>query len=381
MKKIAYFLTVVLTIFTLMPSFTLAAPGKAKAPQTKAKVALPQVPITYPGDTDQTVIRRAKLVEEAKKEGVVVWWGDLKPNEANPIIAEFNKAYPFIKIEFARQASDEKAAQLEAEFAAGQVSADVMEGGGRPNFPRWREIGLIEKFTDMIPNIGKIPKTMYSRYGDWAMAGNNAIVPMYNTKLVSAAEAPKKWEDLLNPKWKGQMAMTTDMKVWAVFALAPNGWGMKKTEDFLTKLKKQEIIWAAGGHTGGHSLLIAGDFKILIEDYLYHCLQSQILKKAPVNWIKVSPVPITGQSVTKMGHSPHPNAAKLFLEWLFSPTGLKAYESTTQRGAIFKGAGTIQSKLLEGSTLMPRTEDMELEMSKLGIMDKFAAILGVKASY
>ncbi len=380
MKKIAYSLIVVLTIFVFLPLSSFAAQAKAKAPQTKVKAALPQVPVTYPGDTDQTIIRRAKLVEEAKKEGAVVWWGDLKPEEAKPIIAEFNKVYPYINVDFARQASDEKAAQLEAEFSAGQVNVDIMEGGGRPNFPRWRKIGLLEKFTDMIPNIAKIPKTMYSRYGDWAMAGNNAIVPMYNTKLVTAAEAPKKWEDLLDPKWKGQMAMTTDMKVWAVFALAPNGWGMKKTEDFLAKLKKQEIIWAAGGHTGGQSLLVAGDYKILIEDYLYHCLQSQ-KKGAPVNWIKVSPIPITGQAVTKMGHSAHPNAARLFLEWLFSPTGLKAYESVTQRGAIFKGAGTNQAKLVEGSTLMPRTEDMELKMTEMGLMDKFAAILGVKASY
>src|SRR3990172_2295055 len=223
MKRFAYVgLGVFFFIMTMMTS------GSAVA-QSSGKKAAPKVPITYPGDTDETIARRAAWVEGAKKEGQLSWWGDLKPNEAKPIIAAFNKVYPFIKVEFSRQASDEQAAQLEAEFTVGKVKVDVMEGGGRPNFPRWRKIGLMVPFTDLIPGIHNIPKNNYSRFKDWAMIGNNAITPQYNTRQISAANAPKSWEDLLDPKWKGKLGMTADMKVWAVFALAENGWGMEKT--------------------------------------------------------------------------------------------------------------------------------------------------------
>ena len=62
-----------------------------------------------------------------------------------------------------------------------------------------------------------------SKYGDWAISGENAVTPQYNTKLVSAAEAPKSWGDLLDPKWKGKIGITTDMKVWTTLALEEGG--------------------------------------------------------------------------------------------------------------------------------------------------------------
>ena len=90
-------------------------------------------------------------------------------------------------------------------------------------------MGIVEKFTDIIPGIKTMDKGMYGRYGDYAIPGNNAITPQYNTKLVSASEAPKAWEDLLDPKWKGQIGLSSDIKVWYVLALAEGGWGMNKT--------------------------------------------------------------------------------------------------------------------------------------------------------
>ena len=70
--------------------------------QTPSKKALPQVPITYPGDTDRTIIRRAQWIEGAKKEGELVWWGTRRPEEGKEIIAAFRKIYPFIKCSYWR---------------------------------------------------------------------------------------------------------------------------------------------------------------------------------------------------------------------------------------------------------------------------------------
>ncbi len=372
MKRSVYFIMAVLTVFACLPVYSFGAATKATPP-------LPQVPITYPGDNDKTIMRRAQWVEGAKKEGKLILWTDLTPKEAKQVTDQFSKVYPFITVTSSREASEEKAAKLEAEFTAGKLSVDVVEGGGRANCPRWRKMGIMEKFTDIIPGIGKIPKDLYSRFGDWAMAGNNVPVPMYNTNLVSAADAPKSWEDLLNPKWKGRLAMTTDMKLWALFALSDKGWGMQKTEDFLKKLKEQSIIWAQG-HTQSHSLMLAGEYTIIVEDYLYHCLRSQD-EGAPAEWVRVSPVPLTGQAYILVKNALHPNAARLFLEWQFSPAGLKAYDEVTHRGAVYPGAGTRQAKLLEKSILMPRTEEIELKSLQMGLDDRFAKIFGIKPTY
>ena len=112
-----------------------------------AQKSLPQVPVTYPGDTNGTIVRRAQWMERAKKEGGVIWWGVFRPQHAEQIAAEFNKLYPFIKIEYwAGSTGPEIAAKLEAELASGRTPADILLGGDPLNYPRWRKAGYLDKF-------------------------------------------------------------------------------------------------------------------------------------------------------------------------------------------------------------------------------------------
>lgn len=358
----------ILVIVTALPVFSAWA-------ETKAKKPLPQVPVTYQEDTDKDILRRAQWVEAAKKEGAIDWWGTRKPDEGNKIIAEFNKIYPFIKVSYWRGQGEEVAAKLEAENAAGRSSADILMGGEPYNYPRWRKLGIMEKYVDIIPLLEKWDKGMYSKYGDWVQPGNSPKIPEYNTKLVSAAEAPKKWEDILHPKWKGQIALQTDMNMWVILALAEGGWGIEKTEQFLKKLKQQNPIWAAGG-TAGHNLLIAGDYKMMVDADLRSYLQTQN-KGVPIEWVRVNPIPVSGSAFTLLKKAPHPSAARLFLEWMLSPQGLVVYENATKLGAAFPGAGTRVAKTLEGMTIVNRTEEVSLKAVELHLSDRFANILGV----
>ena len=83
--KSRLFLSVnILIAFVLFPKGLLYA-------QRPVKSSLPQVPITYPGDTDETIKRRAQWIEGARKEGALEWWGSGSPALHRQIIAEFNK--------------------------------------------------------------------------------------------------------------------------------------------------------------------------------------------------------------------------------------------------------------------------------------------------
>ena len=199
---------------------------------------------------------------------------------------------------------------------------------------------------------------------------------MFNTKLVSAAEVPKRWEDLLDPKWKGQqIGMTTDMKVWCTLALA-GGWGVEKTEQFLVRLKEQKPLWVKG-HSEGHALLIAGEFKVMASDYLYHVFSSK-KKGAPVEWVRVSPVPVIGGSTLLVKNAPHPNAAWLFMEWHTSAPGLKTFTAVTGgRGPIFPGFDNPSAKALQGLELAPLLEEHEEKIAAMNLRKKFAEKLEV----
>jgi iron(III) transport system substrate-binding protein len=343
-----------------------------------AQKSLPQVPITYPGDTGDTIIRRAQWIEGAKKEGPIALWTSGAPKEINQITAEFNKIYPFIKFDHWRGQDANRDTRLEQEHVAGRVSVDIFDAGEMYLFPRWRKMGILEKIIDIIPGIQKWDKRMYSKYGDWAAPDHVPKTPFYNTKLVSAAEAPKSWEDLLDPKWKGQMGMVADMRLWCLMALGEKGWGIEKTEGFLKRIKQQQPIWAAG-HSAGLNLLIAGEYKIMVANSIRYIYRPQ-QEKLPVDWVRTSPVIVTTSAYVLEKKAPHPNAARLFLEWILSPKGLVTSENVTAKGAVFPGAGTRQSKLVEGLDLIYLNEEILMRANELGLVEKFAQTLGVTPS-
>ncbi len=352
----------------------LLVPISSVYSQAAAKKALPNVPITYPGDTDKTIIRRAELIEEAKKEGnTLLWWSIGTPAERKAIIAEFNKVYPAIKVEYWRAQTEEIATKIEMEFSANRRTVDVVLGGDTSNFPRWRKMGILEKFTDLIPGREKWDKRYYSASGDSAQAGSNALTPQYNTNLVSAAEVPRSWEELLNPKWKGQLGTQTDPRTWWTIALAEGGWGLEKTIDFVTKLKAQKPNMVTGP-SQGHALLIAGNFKIYTNNNLRHVLLSR-KKGAPVDWCRVNPIIITGPSVIMPAKAPHTNAARLFVEWFLSPDGRRVDEQFSGYGFADAGSGSKLSEILKGHTLVIRTEEVILKAVEMGLDNKFTEML------
>ena len=144
----------------------------------------PKVPITYDGDTDQTIARRAKWIEGAKKEKQFMWWTSIRPNQLYEIATEFNKVYPFIKVRYWRGQDSERTMKIEAEHTINRVTADICDAGGMEQYPRLRKIGLTEKFVHFVPGVDKVNPRSYSKHGDWMQPGNNAIAPMYNTNLV-----------------------------------------------------------------------------------------------------------------------------------------------------------------------------------------------------
>ena len=105
MEGLIHFIARIFIVIMLLPIGLVWA-------QTPPKKSLPQVPITYPGDTNETILRRAQWIERAKKEQTVDWWGSLNPNEAQKIIPEFNKVYPFVKVVYWRGRSDQKTNQI-----------------------------------------------------------------------------------------------------------------------------------------------------------------------------------------------------------------------------------------------------------------------------
>ena len=156
MKNVKCFLAICYVVSILLPFSSVYA-------QTPAKKSLPPVPITYSGDTDETIIRRAQWIEGAKKEGTLNLLGILLPAWSAKLIPEFNKIYPFIKMNSWSGKGEEVATKLEAEAISGRSTVDVTLGGeGLPLVYRSEEgeqkvieMGLDKRFTKAV---GAIPE-------------------------------------------------------------------------------------------------------------------------------------------------------------------------------------------------------------------------------
>ena len=135
----------------------------------------------------------------------------------------------------------------------------------------------------------------------------------FNSRQVKRADAPKTYDDLLNPRWKNVMGIDNTKIEW--FAMLSK----LKGRAYMEKLAAQNAQVMAG-NTNLLNLLAAGEFAIMPGVYEYS-VDNMKAKGAPVDWIGLEPV-ITYTVAASLPSQPaHPFAAKLFIEWLLSKEG------------------------------------------------------------
>jgi len=132
--------------------------------------------------------------------------------------------------------------------------------------------------------------------------------------MVPQKDAPKNWDDFLDPKWKGKIGMDQEEYEW--YAATINYWGKEKAQKFHRALAKQGVHWNRG-HTMISQLMAAGEFPIGI--VYAHRIESMKKSGAPVEWVKTAdPVFAALSPVAVAAKARHPNSAKLLMDFVLS---------------------------------------------------------------
>jgi len=268
----------------------------------------------------------ARLVEGAKKEAKLAFWiNGWTANELEQMFGKFRQRYPFVNVEYWRASEDSQLHQkMMSEARAGIQNVDI--ASSEINLiAELKKAGLAKKYA--WPNTAAWSPQHKDPEGYWVASNINGIVVVYNTSLVSAAEAPKNWDDLLNPKWRGSISMDRDASEWVLMLWA--AWGKEKAVNYLRALAKNEIVFGAG-QTARLEMLGAGAFKIDLRLNLYRVLQYQ-KKGAPVEWLRTNPVLAKATPLLIAERAPHPNAALLFANWFTSLEGQQTFTDVTGR--------------------------------------------------
>jgi len=262
--------------------------------------------------------RQTKLIEAAKKEGKLIFWNQGQAKEMQPVTDKFQKMFPFLQVEYWRADESTLREKLLSEARAQVYNVDV--SGAEIDFIlELKKAGLMKRYD--WPNTRHWSPQHKDRDGYWIARNILPTVAVYNTNLVSPAQAPKSWDDFLNPKWKGSMSMDRDGGEWVMMLWA--AWGKERTINYLQKLTKNGLAFSTGA-TARTEMLAAGAHKIDLRLNLNRVLDYQE-KGAPLDWVRTDPIPLKGTPMFIAERAPHPNAAVLFADWFTSLEGQQAY--------------------------------------------------------
>jgi iron(III) transport system substrate-binding protein len=253
-------------------------------------------------------------VEVAKKEGKVVWYTSLALPSAEKVAKLFEAAYPGIKVEVHRTGSQRILQRVMQELQANLKLVDVIHTSDAGHFVLLKEKKLLTKYTPA--GVDAFPAGFKDKDGYYYGLRATVNVIAYNTKLVPAAEAPKGWKDLLDPKWKGKLVTAhpgySGVISTHVLALVHlHGWDYFKQLAQNKLMLVQSAVDPAGVVASGERLVAVNG-----GDYYYY----QMKKKGnPIEVVYPKEgVPLVVSPTAIASFAPHPNAAKLFTDFTFS---------------------------------------------------------------
>jgi len=259
------------------------------------------------------------LIDAAKKEGEVIWYTtQIIAQLVRPVSVAFEKKYG-IKVRSTRANSTELSVKIINESRAGRPQSDVFDGTSTV-VPLKKE-GFVLQW---LPDPAKAYPALYmDPEGYWVANNLFFLTPGFNTALVPKGTEPRSYQALLDPKWRGKIAWSTS----PTSSGGPGFIGTVLTEMgtesgmlYLRELSKQRIANIGSAAREVLDQVIAGEYLLALQIFNHHTVISA-KKGAPVDWIKMEPVTGTLSVISVHKNAPHPNAAKLLVDFITSSEG------------------------------------------------------------
>jgi iron(III) transport system substrate-binding protein len=250
-----------------------------------------------------------RTLDAAQREGRAVWY--TVAGESQELARSFEKKYPFVRVEVIRSTVFPLLSRMLNEAKAGSQYYDVVRQSAFATQTLIQK-GMIQPYDS--PERKFYNQEAKDKLGYWTSTDENYFVIAYNTKMVSSGDAPKDWDDLLNPKWRGKIAMDPDNHV--LYGGLEKIRGKEKSEEYFKKLSRQEVQFRKG-NTLLAQLIVAGEYPL---GFVYaHRVELLKAQGAPIEWVStMNPIVTTLGPVGLAANPQHPNAGKLLIDFLLS---------------------------------------------------------------
>jgi iron(III) transport system substrate-binding protein len=289
-----------------------------------------------------------QLIAAAKKEGTLELLAPstLGPQGAQALGSAFNQKYAInIKTNYSASSN-----------MVGDVAKIVMQSAAGAT-PEW-DLMVVTDAHHATLWLRKLHQAFdYAKFGvnpRWTQYDNGSVItanqfvyPAYNKNNLAEKDVPKRWEDLLDPKWKGKMGMSTTTH--HIARLAAGAWGEKKATDFVRALAKQDLVLGTMGEL--YTRMQAGEILLsatLTDSYITTAKKAG----APIVHAEgIEPVVSPAYNAGVPKGAAHPSAAALFAVFLTTAEGQKLWEQYAGQTSAFI-PGTTAYKYAQGKKVL-----------------------------
>jgi iron(III) transport system substrate-binding protein len=271
------------------------------------------LPLALTGLLSSALAAADAVLDSAKQEGEVVYYASMNLSEANALIAEFEKRFPSIKVKLSRSGSEKLLTKVLTEARAKKNFADVLQTV-EFSMHLFQRSGVLAHYP---PQANSFYPEEFKDDGYWTTVYYNPYVVGYNTRLVPLRMLPASYEQLLDSKWRGTMMMEGTKADW--FAGLLQIMGQERGLKYMRELAKQQPV-VREGHELLAQLIAAGEAAL---DVNIPAASVERLKEkgAPIDWVTVGESPAIMVGIGLSAQAPHPNAAKVFLDFVLSREG------------------------------------------------------------
>ncbi len=313
-----------------------------------------------------------QLVAAARKEGTIEFYAPstLTPQGAQALAGAFNKKYGLnIKLNYNPSAQMARDVSKVVTGAAAGVAPewDLMVVTDAHHATLWLR-KQHEPFD--YKSLGVDPRSIQYDSGTVILA-NQFVLSAYNKKIRPPQDVPKKWEDLLDPKWQGgKLGMGTATHHLARLATA---WGEKKTTEYVKALARQKPYLGELGTI--YSRLQLGEILIAItmtDSFIHEAKESG----APIVHAEgIEPVISPAYNAGVLKGARHPNVAHLFAAFLTTPEAQEIWGKYGGQTSAFV-PGTPAYKYAQGKKVLYMTQDQARLVDRLA--KEYSKILGFR---
>jgi iron(III) transport system substrate-binding protein len=255
------------------------------------------------------LVAAAQSPDAARKEGSLTLYTSNAAPTIQALSADFEKRYG-VRVNVWRASSAKVLQRLTAEKKANRWDFDAVSVSAQELEALYRE-GLLQEVNSSLHR-DMLEGTVPAHRG-WAPQFINVFVQAYNTNAVKKEELPRRWTDLLEPRWKGRLGVEAKAGEWYCSLLKELG--EKQGSELLRQIAARNGLSVRHGNSVLANMVVSGEVPLALAVYS-HMIDEAKQQGAPVDWLALEPMIGRSNGVGVSRKPPHPHAALLFYEYL-----------------------------------------------------------------